>query len=123
MACRAQGVVADWRIVMVYPILLLIDFLLSIPSVAKPIFDNVAQPANIRQALANVYRCGEEGVVLTPNEFRSLVVLNCHRGACFQRQAQLQAPSCMLPGACAQTMYAASLLQLVSIGVAVCSAA
>jgi hypothetical protein len=43
-ACRNnKGVINDWRIVLALPLLLLIDFLLKTPPIARALFDAVAQ--------------------------------------------------------------------------------
>ncbi|GIL88372.1 hypothetical protein Vretimale_15044 [Volvox reticuliferus] len=56
-AMNNKGVIGDWRILAVYPLLLLIDFLLSIPAVSAALFNNVRTRDNIRQVLQNgVYR-------------------------------------------------------------------
>lgn len=56
-AMNNKGVVGDWRILAVYPLLLLIDFLLSIPAVSAALFNNVRTPKNIGEVLRNgVYR-------------------------------------------------------------------
>ncbi|GIL55352.1 hypothetical protein Vafri_10904 [Volvox africanus] len=56
-AMNNKGVIGDWRILAVYPLLLLIDFLLSIPAVSAALFNNVRTRDNIRQVLRNgVYR-------------------------------------------------------------------
>ncbi|KAJ9511690.1 hypothetical protein QJQ45_017996, partial [Haematococcus lacustris] len=54
-AMNNKGVFGDWRIVAVYPLLLLIDFLLSIPAVAAALFKNLSTRANIKAALLGVY--------------------------------------------------------------------
>jgi hypothetical protein len=48
-AMNNKGVIGDWRIVAVYPLLLFIDFLLSIPAVSAGLFNKV--------------RCGAPGPV------------------------------------------------------------
>jgi len=58
-AMNNKGILNDWRILLAYPLLMLIDFLLSIPAVSGAIFKNFAQPDNIRQALKNVYSNAE----------------------------------------------------------------
>ncbi|KAG2451648.1 hypothetical protein HYH02_003428 [Chlamydomonas schloesseri] len=56
-AMNNKGVIGDWRIVAVYPLLLLIDFLLSIPAVSAALFKNLARKENISQILKDgVYR-------------------------------------------------------------------
>ncbi|GLC39668.1 hypothetical protein PLESTB_001862600 [Pleodorina starrii] len=56
-AMNNKGVIGDWRILALYPVLLFIDFLLSIPAVSAALFNNVRTRDNIRQVLANgVYR-------------------------------------------------------------------
>jgi hypothetical protein len=43
-ACRNnKGVINDWRIVLALPLLLLIDFLLKTPPIARALFDALAQ--------------------------------------------------------------------------------
>lgn len=55
-AMNNKGVIGDWRIVLVYPLLLLIDILLKIPAVSNYIFTSVRNPENIKKALKGVYR-------------------------------------------------------------------
>jgi hypothetical protein len=56
-----QGVVSDWCIIAAYPLLMLIDFLLKTPPVARALFDNLAKPTTITKVLSGVYV--EEGAV------------------------------------------------------------
>ncbi|EFJ39899.1 hypothetical protein VOLCADRAFT_108436 [Volvox carteri f. nagariensis] len=56
-AMNNKGVLGDWRILALYPLLLFIDFLLSIPAVSAALFNNVRSRDNIRQVLREgVYR-------------------------------------------------------------------
>lgn len=50
-----KAIVDDWRIKLVMPIFLLIDFLLKKPKIARYIFDNVRTKENLRKALLSVY--------------------------------------------------------------------
>jgi pimeloyl-ACP methyl ester carboxylesterase len=45
----------DWRIKLAMPIFLLIDWILNRPTLARRLFDNVRQPANLKQILEGVY--------------------------------------------------------------------
>ncbi len=55
-AMNNKGVLDDWRVKLVYPLLLLIDLLLSFRGIALPLFEAIRQPENIRKALKNVGR-------------------------------------------------------------------
>ncbi|WIA13226.1 hypothetical protein OEZ85_006818 [Tetradesmus obliquus] len=54
-AMNNKGVINDWRIVLALPLLLLIDFLLKTPPIARALFDALAQPETIRKVLGGVY--------------------------------------------------------------------
>lgn len=54
-AMNNKGVVNDWRVVLAYPIFLLIDLLLSMAPVARTLFNNFRSPDNVRQVLSQVY--------------------------------------------------------------------
>ncbi|MEW5312174.1 MAG: hypothetical protein WDW38_003821 [Sanguina aurantia] len=54
-AMNNKGVVGDWRILAVYPLLLLIDFLLSIPALSGYLFNSFRTKDNLRQVLGRVY--------------------------------------------------------------------
>jgi hypothetical protein len=56
-AMNNKGVVGDWRILAVYPLLLLIDFLLSIPAVrvACPLYDDAVLIKITRAAQATTH--------------------------------------------------------------------
>jgi pimeloyl-ACP methyl ester carboxylesterase len=54
-ALNNKGVVSDWRIVLAYPIFLLVDLLLSIRPVARALFDNVRDPTTLAGVLKGAY--------------------------------------------------------------------
>lgn len=54
-AMNNKGVVNDWRIIAAWPLLMLIDFLLKTPPVARALFDNLAKPETITKVLSGVY--------------------------------------------------------------------
>lgn len=54
-AMNNKGVVGDWRILLVYPIFLIIDLLLHTPGVADFLFNKFRSPDNIRNVLQQVY--------------------------------------------------------------------
>uniref|UniRef100_A0A383WBY5 AB hydrolase-1 domain-containing protein n=1 Tax=Tetradesmus obliquus TaxID=3088 RepID=A0A383WBY5_TETOB len=54
-AMNNKGVINDWRIVLALPLLLLIDFLLKTPPIARALFDALARPETIRKVLGGVY--------------------------------------------------------------------
>ena len=60
-AMNNKGVIGDWRIVAVYPLLLLIDFLLSIPAVSAALFKNLARKENISQVREGEPELGRGG--------------------------------------------------------------
>ena len=45
----------DWRIKLAMPLLMLIDFLLNQPAIARSLFDNFRTKENIRNVLLSVY--------------------------------------------------------------------
>jgi pimeloyl-ACP methyl ester carboxylesterase len=54
-ALNNKGVVSDWRIVLAYPIFLLVDLLLSVRPVARALFDNVRDPETLANVLKAAY--------------------------------------------------------------------
>jgi len=54
-AMNNKGILSDWRIVLVYPLLLFIDFILSIPAFAQVLFSKFATKENIKEVLKSVY--------------------------------------------------------------------
>lgn len=38
-----KGVVSDWRIILAWPLLMLVDLLLRTPPIARALFDSLAQ--------------------------------------------------------------------------------
>ncbi|OAE22635.1 hypothetical protein AXG93_531s1180 [Marchantia polymorpha subsp. ruderalis] len=50
-----KAVTDDWRLKLLLPILWLIDFILSIPALATPLFDRIRSPDNIKSVLQSVY--------------------------------------------------------------------
>jgi hypothetical protein len=60
-AMNNKGVVSDWRIMLVYPLFLLIDLLLSIKPVAAYLFNSFRTKETIAKVLQSVY-CNKEAV-------------------------------------------------------------
>ena len=60
-AMNNKGVVSDWRIMLVYPLFLLIDLLLSIKPVAAYLFNSFRKKETIAKVLRSVY-CNKESV-------------------------------------------------------------
>ncbi|KXZ52412.1 hypothetical protein GPECTOR_9g456 [Gonium pectorale] len=74
-AMNNKGVIGDWRIVAVYPLLLFIDFLLSIPAVSAALFNNFRTKDNILQVLKN-------GVYSNPAAVDSALVDEIYAPSC-----------------------------------------
>ncbi|KAL2612600.1 hypothetical protein R1flu_024292 [Riccia fluitans] len=51
-----KAVTEDWRLKLLLPILLLIEFILSIPALATRIFNNIKSRENLRNVLQSVYK-------------------------------------------------------------------
>eukprot|EP00878_Enallax_costatus_P022864 GHUV01024297.1.p1 GENE.GHUV01024297.1~~GHUV01024297.1.p1 ORF type:complete len:270 (+),score=66.19 GHUV01024297.1:572-1381(+) len=54
-AMNNKGVVSDWRIIMAWPLLMLIDVLLRTRSIAQSLFKNLAQPDTIRKVQGSLF--------------------------------------------------------------------
>lgn len=57
-----KAIVDDWRLKLVYPLFLLIDWMLRQPTIAKYLFDAVRKPENLRQILCSLYPSNVDAV-------------------------------------------------------------
>lgn len=57
-----KAIVDDWRLKLVYPLFLLIDWLLRQPTIARYLFDAVRNPENLRQVLRSLYPSNADAV-------------------------------------------------------------
>lgn len=54
-AMNNKSLIDDWRLYLLYPLLMLIDFALKTPPVAKFLFERFASKDTIRKVLSSVY--------------------------------------------------------------------
>eukprot|EP00775_Hariotina_reticulata_P013508 gene13508-13633_t len=54
-AMNNKGVINDLRIILAWPLLMLIDLLLKTPPIARALFNALAQPETVRKVLQSVY--------------------------------------------------------------------